>query len=232
MFEPKKYFLQARKEFIENPLKELGFKKYKTSVIARLTSENVFQFIDFQKSAYGGEEFTINIAIRPLFSPSKEYLTLLPGNRLTTFSSNKKDWWNYSTKEAGEKSFNEIYKLVENYALPFFDATKSSNDILKAYKKNIFGINRFGNKIYWGTVGWENFDFGHIYLRSNDYKNAIKQFQLCYKHFKHDDNEACKNAADESLKIIEIIKSDKSKIDKYLDDTICESKNNLKLQLW
>lgn len=232
MFDSKKYFLQARKEFIETPLKELGFKKYKSAFVARLTTDNVFQFIDFQKSAYGGEEFTVNIAIRPLFCPNNEYLTLLPGNRLSTVAANKNDWWNYSTLATGQESFRQLYQLLSEHALPFFDATKSSDAIVKAYEKNIFGRNKFGNKIAWGTAGWENFDFGHIYLKSNNHKKAIQQFEKCYNYFKDDKNEVCSNVAKECLKIIEIIHSDKNNIEAYLNNTISKSKDNLQLQLW
>lgn len=232
MFDSKKYFLQARKEFIETPLKELGFKKYKSAFVARLTTDNVFQFIDFQKSAYGGEEFTVNIAIRPLFCPNNEYLTLLPGNRLSTVAANKKDWWNYSTLATGQESFRQLYQLLSEHALPFFDATKSSDAIVKAYEKNIFGRNKFGNKIAWGTAGWENFDFGHIYLKSNNHKKAIQQFEKCYNYFKDDKNEVCSNVAKECLKIIEIIHSDKNNIEAYLNNTISKNKDNLQLQLW
>ncbi|PKK37565.1 hypothetical protein BWI96_06820 [Siphonobacter sp. SORGH_AS_0500] len=89
-FDAKKYFTKARRQYIEEPLKEFGFKKYKSSVVARLTSGNVFQFLDFQKSAYGGQNFTVNVAIRPLFSHNDEYLTLLPGNRLGLMATKSK----------------------------------------------------------------------------------------------------------------------------------------------
>lgn len=44
MSDPKKYFTAARKKCIESPLKNLGFKKYKTAFIGRMTDEGVFQF--------------------------------------------------------------------------------------------------------------------------------------------------------------------------------------------
>lgn len=234
MFEPKKYFTTARRQYIESPLKELGFKKYKTAFIARMTNDNVFQFLDFQKSAYGGEQFTLHVTIRPMYCPHEDYLTLLPGNRLGSMATNgKKDkWWNYSTEEEANSSFVEIYNLLTKYAIPFFNSTMTSNDIIKSYEKNIFGVNKFGNKVEWGTIGWENYDLGHIYLKAGHNKKAIKQFDLCYKEFINDDRDWAQSAAKECMDIKTIINSGQMSIDKYLDDTIKESKQNLKLTEW
>ena len=232
MFEAKKYFIKARREYIDEPLKDLGFQKYKTACIARLTDENVFQFLDFQKSSHGGQEFTINVAIRPLFSSKNDYLTLLPGNRLGQLAFGKDTWWSYSTEREGEKSFEEISKLITKYAIPFFDATKKSDDIIKSYEENIFGISKFRNKIGWGTIGWENYDFGHIYLNSGKNKKAIREFNKCYKVFGKDDNETCLSAAKQSKKVINLIKEGQTKIENYLRETIQESKDNLQLNDW
>jgi Domain of unknown function (DUF4304) len=67
-FDAKKYFTKARRQYIDDPLKVLGFKRYKSSALARLTSGEVFQFLNFQKSAYGGQNFTVNVSLRPLFN--------------------------------------------------------------------------------------------------------------------------------------------------------------------
>jgi hypothetical protein len=234
MFEPKKYFTTARRKYIESPLKELGFKKYKTAFIGRMTNDNVFQFFDFQKSAHGKEQFTLNVTIRPMYCPHDDYLTLLPGNRLCSMATNgKKDkWWNYSTEDEANSSFEEIYNLLTNYAIPFFNSTMTSYDIIKTYEKNIFGVNKFGNKVEWGTVGWENYDLGHIYLKARDNKKAIKQFDLCYEEFIKDERDWAQKAAKECMDIKTIINSGQIRIDKYLDDTINESKLNLKLTEW
>ena len=229
MFEPEKYFTTARRAYIELPLKELGFKKYKTAFIGRMTDDNVFQFLDFQKSAHGGEQFTLNVTMRPMYCPHEDYLTLLPGNRLGSMATNGKQdkWWNYSTEVEANSSFMEIFNLLTKHAIPFFNATMTSYDIVKSYEKNIFG-----SKVGWGTVGWENYDLGHIYLKAGDNKNAIKQFDTCYKGFSKDDRYWAQSAAKECVDIKTIINSGQTSIDKYLADTIKESKQNLKLTKW
>jgi hypothetical protein len=111
VFDEKKYFTTARRAFIDNPLKELGFKPYKTSFLGRLTDDNVFQVIDFHKYKFGGQ-FTINITIRPMYCPHEDYLTMEPGNRLYSMATNKKGdkWWKYSNEQETNESFKEIFK--------------------------------------------------------------------------------------------------------------------------
>jgi len=234
MFEPKQYFTIARREYIESPLKELGFKKYKTAFIGRMTDDNVFQFVDFQKSAHGGEQFTLNVTIRPMYCPHEDYLTLLPGNRLGSMSTNGKQdkWWNYSTEAEGNSSFMEIFNLLTKHAIPFFNSTMTSNDIIRTYEKNIFGVNKFGNKVEWGTVGWENYDLGHIYLKAGNIKKALKKIYTCYKEFSNDERDWAQSAAKKCLDIKTIINSGQTSIDKYLANTIMESKQKLKLTEW
>jgi hypothetical protein len=233
-FDAKKYFTKARRHFIEEPLKMFGFRKYKTSVIARLTTENVFQFLDFQKSAYGGQNFTVNVALRPLFSRNDEYLTLLPGNRLGLMATKSKGdkWWNYTTKIEGDTSFENLFDKIEKYALPFFNSTQNSKDIITSYEKNFLGINKFGDRVAWGTIGWEDFDLGHIYLHAGQIKKAVKHFDACYKEFSRDDREWAQAAAAKCLEVNQIIELGQSQIDKYLTDTIKDSKEKLKLTDW
>lgn len=233
-FDPKKFFTKARRLYIEEPLQQLGFKKYKSSVIARLTPGDVFQFFDFQKSAYGGQNFTVNVAIRPLFCPNDDYLILRPGNRLglMAIKSRSDKWWNYSTQSEGEKSFADVFDIIKQFALPFFDATQTSNDIISAYEKNIFGKNKFGDRVEWGTAGWEDFYIGHVYLHAGQIKKAIKHFNLCYKEFSKDDSDWAKTSAARCLRIKEIIAFGQSEIDKYIDNTKRGSIEKLKLSEW
>lgn len=233
-FDAKKYFTKARRHYIEEPLKALGFKKYKTSVIARLTTDNVFQFLDFQKSWYGGQNFTINACIRPLFSRNYEYLTLRPGNRLGSMSEKLKSdiWWNYSTQEQGDKSFSEIIDIILETAIPFFDATKTSKEIISSYEKDSLEKTKLGERVQWGTMGWKDFDFGHIYLQAGQIENAIKHFNSCYEIFGKDDRDWAQDAAKECLEIKHIIELGQPEIDNYLADTINDSKQKLKLVAW
>lgn len=227
------HFNKSRKVLLDNPLKEFGFKPYKSSVLARLTSDDVFQFINIDKHRHGGQ-FTIEIAIRPLYCSNESFLSMLPGNRLysmVTKGINDK-WWPNTSKIETDESFREVFKLICEFAMPFFDSTKTSKDIIKSYEKNFLGINKFGNRISWGTLGWENFDFGHIYMRVGDKKKAIKHFDFCYKEFIKDNRDWAQHAAMKCIELKEIINAGETEIEKYLEQTIIRSKNNLKLTEW
>jgi hypothetical protein len=230
-FDAKKYFTKARRQYIEEPLKELGFKKYKSSVVARLSAGNIFQFLDFQKSVYGGQNFTVNVAFRPLFSHNDECLTLLPGNRLGLMATKSKSdkWWNYTPEIEGNTNFADLFDKIKKYAIPFFDSTQNSKDIITSYEKNFLGINKFGDRVEWGTVGWKDFDLGHIYLQAGQIKKAFKHFNDCYKEFSLDDRDWAKAAAKKCLEIMHIIELGHSQIDNYLTGTIKDSKEKLKL---
>jgi hypothetical protein len=227
MFEPKKYFTAARKEYIEKPLKKLHFKRYKTSTIARLTDDNIFQFIEFQKSIYGGQQFTMNIAMRPLYCLN-EYLTLSPGRRLGNLAYGKDTWWNYSDEEKGEKSFLEIALLIDKFVIPFFEATVNASEIIKSYEKDLNN----GIKLGWGSIGWVDFDFGHIYLKAGDKINSINHFDNCYNIFINDNRDWAQKVANECLEIKNIIEKGQIAIENYLTNTILKSKQNLKLTDW
>ena len=229
----KKHFATARRQLIDRPLKDFGFKPYKTSVLGRLTEDNVFQFIDFHKYRFGGQ-FTVEIAIRPLYCPHDDHLTLLPGNRLYSMATNGKSdkWWMYSNEQEANESFAEVHKLIADFAFPFFDATLTSKQIIKSYERNFLGASKFGKRISWGTIGWEDFDFGHIYLRGGDNKNALKHFHKCFKEFNNDSRDWAQTAAKKCLDIKAIINSGQQNIEQYLIDTIKDSKQKLKLSQW
>lgn len=229
MSDPKKYFTAARKKSIELPLTALGFKKYKTAFIGRMTDEGVFQFLNFEKSAHGGEQFTVDIAIRPMYCPNHSYLTLLPGNRLGAMATSGKNdiWWNYSTEDKALASFTEIARLVDEHVLAFFNATATSQGIIEAHEQNTFG-----DKVRWGTPGWGEYDLAHIYLHAGDQQKSLAQFDAAREKFSLDEREWAQSAAMDCQHMLALIGAGKTAIDHYVASQIAESKKKLKLSDW
>lgn len=225
-----KYYKSSRKKHIELPLAAYGFKPYKSTYLARLTKDNVFQLILMGSTKYGGK-IKVCISIRPLYCPNREFISSQPGNSIYSFKTkNRRDkTWGVLTENEIDDNLEEIYNLLKEYAIPFFDSTTTSQNIINSYKKNIFGFSKFGRRIYWGAIGWEDYDFGHIYLKNREISKAKSLFKKCYKEFKNDDREWAQKTASECLEIIEIIKSGKNQIDEYLNKIIAESKQFLKL---
>lgn len=225
MTDAKKYFTAARRQFIESPLKELGFKKYKTVFIGRMTDDGIFQFLNFETSAHGGEQLTVDVAIRPMYCPHESHLTLLPGNRLGAMASDGKHdrWWSYATEEKALASLTEIAGLLHEYALPFFNATTTSDAIIDAYENNTFG-----DQVRWGSTGWGNNDLAHIYLRAGELETARVQFDAACAKFSVDDREWAQAAARECRNMTALIGTGTAAIEQYIERTIKQSKHNLK----
>jgi len=141
-------------------------------------------------------------------------------------------WWSYSTEKEGEESFTEIFDLFHGFCLPFFNSTQSAKDIISAYESNIWRASKIGSKILWGTSGWENYDFGHVYLMAGNRKESLKQFDKSLEVFDGDEREWAKIAFESVINIKKIVMADQATIDRYLTETIEESKQKLKLTGW
>lgn len=226
-------FISLRRTIIDNALIEYGFKEYRATSLARVTEGNILQCIYFHKYRFGGQ-FKVIVAARPLFCQNEEDLDHHPGNSLLRMSTNTKDdrWWISSDDSVTKKSLEEVLKLINKYAMPFFDAMTNSRDILKTKKKNILGLSRFGGRIDWGPAGYEEFDLGHIYLESRNIRNAIANFNISYKEFKKDKRDWAHANASKCLEILQIIEMGQVFIDAYVQNTIRDSKHKLKLTNW
>ena len=232
MADTKKYFKNSLVEKISSPLKEFNFKFYDKLTIGRMTSDEIFQSISFTKSPYDTYFFNAHFTIRPMYCPNEDYFVTMPGNSFIALTKNKKEFWNYTTETNCDESFNEISEIIMKIVLPIFDLTTNSNQVISSYEKNIFGQRKFGNKIEWGTIGWENFDIGHIYLRAGNRAKAINQLKKSYKIFKSDDRDWAKIASERCLELIELIDKDNNEIENYIRNVIETSKANLKLDNW
>lgn len=231
MKETDTYFQSKRIEAIDRPLGNLGFKSYKTSYIARITEGQVFQFLYFNKHRFG-HQFTIEVCIRPLFCPN-EILTLRPGNRLALMETHgaTDKWWPSASEAEIDTSMTQVLQIIQQFAIPFFEATQKSQDIIKAHEQNFFGLSMFGKRIQWGTPGYENFDFAHIHLMAGDSNNARKQIAVVQKEI-DSGNDQVKILMTKLVNLTTLIDSGRSAIDNYLKQTIFNSKKTLQLESW
>ncbi|MBS1755092.1 MAG: DUF4304 domain-containing protein [Ferruginibacter sp.] len=228
----KKNINQGWKLFVEPALRPYGFKVYDNNTLGRLTHGNVFQFLILNKHRHI-ETFTFDVAIRPLFCDNNT-LTLRPGNRLGRIVTNGKldTWWNGETAEEADKSFAEVLLHIKNYVIPFFNNTRTSEEILQSYKKNFLGQRRFKNQIAWGTSGYDHFDFAHIYLQAGEVKKSIEELEKCYSVSSEDERDWSQAFAQQCLQLKKLIQSGELAIETYLREKVKKSKENLKLENW
>lgn len=212
--------------------KQAGFFPFQGCGVARISADYVFQLIYVHEHRFG-ETFTIEIVSRPLFYPT-DVLTLTPGNRLYKFASKGKvdKWWDYKNPEQLQASFNEISQLIQDFALPFFEATGSGKGILQARRTSIFGRNRFGQRVCWGAAEWDHFETGHLHLWNRDLKAARTSLNEAHDLFSTDKREWATETAKECLRILALTEKGPSYISSYLDTTVRQSREKLGLVNW
>ncbi len=189
-------FRKACTKWLVNPLKVYGFKRYKSSFVARMTTDSIFQFINLQKSAVGGKTFTANIAVRPLFIPN-ETLSLQPGARLGNFLNEGDLWQSYKSEEDAEESFIYANQIIIENVIPWFDRMKLTVNIVKEYDGK--------HSIFWGPTVGKTFDLAYMYLWINDFTNAIKMFKEARDIFSSDDKGLTQKGLGNCDKMIDLI---------------------------
>ncbi|WP_144884899.1 hypothetical protein [Lacibacter cauensis] len=210
-----------------------GFKQYGKDGFGRMTHDQVFQFFIFNVHRHT-HTFTLDISIRPMYCENQNYLVLRPGNRLGKLATKNglDTWWPSDTDEVTEKSLTEVLRLLQESVLPFYNNTRTSEEIIKSYQKNFFGKNKFGDRVSWGSPGYECFDFGYIYLRAGAYEKALKEFERCSKFVSESNYESERQRNEKYLKLIELCKTGKQDVNAYLQNQIQNSLSNLKLADW
>jgi hypothetical protein len=209
-----------------------GFLPYQDCGVARITADFVFQFIYVHEHRFDAT-FNIEIVSRPLFYPT-DVLTLTPGNRLYKFATNGKfdKWWEHKGPEEVQESFVEISRLLQLYTFPFFEATSSGIGMVKSRRRNIFGRSTFGKRVNWGSQEWDLFETGHLHLWNGNLPVARNYLVQAYELFAEDNREWSGKAARECLLLLGLAGKGPSYISSYLDTTVRQSRENLKLMNW
>jgi hypothetical protein len=219
-----RYNKQMR-EYILNPLKDHGFKKYKSVNIARITKDSLFQVINFQKEAYGSKTFTANVTIRPLFIPHK-YLTLSPGERLGYFTYGYDKWWSFIDETISNESFNEVKAILFDHVLPMFNDLISSEHLLEEYYNSKYVIG------WHPTLGWRYHDIAFLYLDTKNYYKAKEYLYKASDEFSSDDTQWANEAKTQCEELIILIENERNSIAEFLINQKNITLSNLKLDKW
>ncbi|KYP16247.1 hypothetical protein [Flavihumibacter sp. CACIAM 22H1] len=229
----KKYSIEGWRSLIEPALLPYGFKAYSKTILGRLSHEEVFQFIVLNQHRHTAT-FAVDVAIRPLFSINESHLTLWPGNRLGKMVTNGKmdTWSNAGTAEEAGISYAEVLKQLEKYAIPFFNQTRTSKEILESCKKNFLGQSRFKNQIEWGTGAHKCFDFIHLQLQAGNYQEALREISKAEHIVAEMDTANQQSWTALLIRLKEKIAKGREAVANYLTETIQSSKDKLQLNNW
>lgn len=224
-FNPDSHYKKMFTKHIVKPLVGEGFKRYKSSNIARITEDSIFQLFNFQKEAYGGKAYTVNVAIRPLYIPH-ENISLQPGERIGYFSHGYDHWWSYKDEITSESSFLEVSSIITNTILPMLNDLGTSTSLL----------NEFFNKKYalkWPTSEcWRLNDLAFMCLKLGDFRKSNELFIKARNSFKNIGFEWALSAAETCDKVISMIGSEGDKVSNYLEFCESETRKNLGLTEW
>ncbi|MFT3680163.1 MAG: DUF4304 domain-containing protein [Ferruginibacter sp.] len=162
---------QIIKKEIKNLLVDFDFIAYKSSILYRVTEEDILQFISFQKGVQSlSQQMTINVVLQGLFCPTCSFDLIQPGGRIGSFFNSKSDkWWACNNKENTEQSVTEIKECILKYLLPFFDKTATVQnlcDLIDSKELNFIWTNPY-----------TFIDKGFFYLKGNHFDKALATFQ-------------------------------------------------------
>lgn len=219
---PDSFFRKSLTKQIVKPLKDYEFYRYKTAYIGRVTNDSVFQFLNFQKEAYGGKSFTVNVGVRPLFVPH-DNLSLQPGQRLGYFKFGTDKWWKYENEDRAEDSFKEVNEIIIEYVLKWFEATNDTDGLINLYTDDT------QVRIIPTSLNWKYFDLGHLYARSKQYEKAIDAIEISLGYFNSQPYDWYVEASEKCEKFINVLKGGQLEVDYYLKS--CEKISRINLGL-
>ncbi len=137
------------------------FFKYKTNVYIRLSKNDLLEYINIQKEAYGSRTFTLNIAVIPFYVPH-DYVTLGFGNRLECFVKNRDFWWDYKNETIAKESFENVIAALEQYVMPWFHKYEDENVFLDTLIHDMYGF-----KFYY--LEW----IAYMFIKRNDIQSGL-----------------------------------------------------------
>jgi hypothetical protein len=176
-----KIFKAYRKKCFDIPLKEFGFVKYRTNCLARITGGNVLQLFNFQKDAYGRNQFCINVIFRPLFWHNDSF-PMNPSFRLTSDREKQDQWYSYAEEYVAEVNFTMAHELIMTRAMPLFEKTKDAEDIVSVYEAKLYP------EMDWGYSPWLEFYLGVLYLKVNAFDKAFEYLEKASDGFSRSRN--------------------------------------------
>jgi hypothetical protein len=157
---------QILKRHFKDFMLENNFKILHGDSLVRIDN-NVLQGIYFQPSAYL-DNVNIVVFIQPLFVPA-DNIILSFGESWGIILERGNYWASVNEKDIKETVI-EILTFLRDYALPWFDLTKSSCELLRSYEK-------CSQNLFFPKTGWNApYMLGYCALDCGEFDKANKYF--------------------------------------------------------
>src|SRR6266498_3541564 len=121
----------AARNILRPALAEYGFQEYAKKHYFRLCG-NIAQFLDLQKSSWGGGDFAVNYSVF-LLAPPRKFIGSIFGGRLPRGKSSD-GWWKSSKPEFAEASIHEVVSTFRSFTWPIFQQTSTLEGYIAALK--------------------------------------------------------------------------------------------------
>ena len=109
-----------------------GFQEYSKKMYFRMCGK-IGQFLDLQKSAWGGGDFAVNYFICILV-PHRRFIGSVFAGRVPRGKSGD-GWWKSDSEEAAENSMLDVRSKFETFALPIFERSATLPGYIAAMKE-------------------------------------------------------------------------------------------------
>ncbi len=116
------FLSKAAKAVLKPAIAHCGFQEYSTKTYFRMCGR-VAQFLDLQKTKWGGGDFAVNYFIFILV-PHRTFIGSVFAGRFPRGKSGD-GWWKSDSEEAARISISEVREKFESFAHPIFERTAS-----------------------------------------------------------------------------------------------------------
>ena len=219
----KKMLKKTIKESLQPFAKEHNFTFTKPLLLTRHYG-SVVHIINFDLPMQG---FNCNIAIQPLYVPA-DTINLSFGNRLNHFKAHLSGVWGYGdTKEEILQDLDEVIKLLETNALPWFQEVGNVQGIISFIKEGkvdntnmIIGFPPYLKSIYLG--------FSYLYIEK--YELAENALSDVYSIFKDDNRTWVVELKELIDSMRSLVKNNPHEVSERLGQFIKQTKDNNNLK--
>jgi hypothetical protein len=152
-------------------LKRKGFGRGGASTFYGVTPDELLQRVVFQPGVQSRKgKLTLNFTLQGLFCSGCSFDVLQPGGRIASLRPGAIDqWWDYDTTEHSKRSSGEIVDFLDEYVLPFFDATMDINGACLTMHDQAYQFLWSGSFCF--------VEHGYFLLRAGKFQEAVSIFE-------------------------------------------------------
>lgn len=130
-------FSRCFRSYLRDPLKRRGFFPCGTVQLSRVNHLHLLEVVRLHKEGYGSKTFTADVGILPLYVPYPNFYPMYAfGDRLGCCAYGHDFWWDFHCQSVAEKSFQDVYTILYETVLPWFESISTYDIVAEHLKKH------------------------------------------------------------------------------------------------